>query len=144
VGWLKDLRTFAAWAHEHDLAVLAGHTSADLDDYRDHVLSLPQSAGRKAGLLTAVRRLWAYRAHLPAPARISADPFGGASGQAITGGPRYTLANKTPRIAASTMDALLAWSLRTVEDFGPDITTAWSTTGNYGKAPTHPRGNWPA
>jgi len=66
----------------------------------------------------------AYRAHLPAPARIGADPFGGASGQAITGGPGYTLANKTPRIAASTMDALLAWSLRMVEDFGPDITAA--------------------
>lgn len=33
--------------------------------------------------------------------------------------------NKTPRIDPATMDALLAWAMRIVEDIGPDIRDAW-------------------
>lgn len=124
VNWMKDLRLLAAWMQARQIPSLAAITAADLDGYRDHVLSLDRSTGRKAAMLTAVRTLWAYRIHLPASCQISCDPFGGASGAAITGSRYSRTENKTPRIAPATMDALLGWALRITEEFGPDIAAA--------------------
>jgi integrase len=124
VNWMKDLRLLAAWMQIRQIPSLPDITSADLDAYRDHVLSLDRSTGRKAAMLTVVRTLWAYRACLPAACQITCDPFGGATGAAITGSRHLRTENKTPRIAPATMDALLAWALRMVEEFGPDIAAA--------------------
>ena len=71
--------------------------------------------------------MWAYREHLPAPCRLAtADPWQGASGANLAQAPPASRVNKTPRIAAATMESLLAWSLRMVEDIGPDIAAAWA------------------
>ena len=47
--------------------------------------------------------------------------------------------NRTPRIAAATMEPLLAWALRVVEDIGPDIRDAWVEYRRLddGTHPTH-------
>jgi integrase len=126
VTWMRDLGVFATWLQDRQITHLADLSAADLDAYRDHVLRLDRSIGRKAGLLNAVRTLWAYRAHLPEACQIRLDPFGGACAAAITGSRAFKNANenKTPRIAAATMDALLGWALRMVEQIGPDIAAA--------------------
>lgn len=83
-------------------------------------------APRKAKLLNAVRIVWGFRDLLPGQCRLpEAAPWDGASGHnlakvIVRGG-----GSKTPRIAAATMEALLAWSLRMLEDLGPDIAGAW-------------------
>jgi integrase len=106
--------------------------------YRGHVLALAKSARRKAELLGAVRILWAYRDHLPGAARLAtANPWHGASGHSLAQVPPASHTNKTPRIAPATMASLLAWSLRMVEDFGPDIADAWAEFREL-RAGTHP------
>ncbi len=125
INWISYLRLFAAWTHQRGVARLPDLTGRDLDAYRDHVLASAAAAKRKAALLGAVRTLWSYRALLPADCQIACDPFGGATGNHLAGRPSADRVNKTPRIAAATMEALLGWALRMVEDIGPDIVAAW-------------------
>lgn len=125
VSWIDRLHPFAAWLDDRGIAGLSDLTSPDLDAYRDHVLALARSADSKAGLLSAVRTLWSYRIHLPARARIPVDPWHGATAARLAGKSWPDRVNKTPRIAPATMESLLAWALRMVEDIGPDIAAAW-------------------
>ena len=55
VMWMDNLRPFAAWLDNRGINRLSDLTDADLDAYRDHILILACSTGRKAGLLSAVR-----------------------------------------------------------------------------------------
>jgi len=123
---LRDLRIFAEWMTGQGLADLPGVTGSQLDAYRSHVLALATSAPRKAKLLNAVRTLWGYRDLLPGQCQLpEAAPWDGASGHGLAKVPPGGGGNKTPRIAPATMESLLAWSLRMLEDFGPDIAGAW-------------------
>ncbi|MET9736061.1 hypothetical protein ABZZ79_37195 [Streptomyces sp. NPDC006458] len=102
-------------------------TGDDLDRYRAHVLDLARSPGRRAHLLHAVRVLWAYRDHLPASCRVAGSrPFGAASSLELADAVVKTRHNRTLRIPPETMEALLGWALRMVEDFAPDIHDALS------------------
>jgi hypothetical protein len=56
---------------------------------------------------------------------LSPSPWDGASGHRLASAPAPGRVNKTPRIAPATMEPLLAWALRVVEDIGPDIRDAW-------------------
>jgi len=123
---LRDLRVFAQWMAGQGLADLPGVTGSWLDAYRSHVLALATSAPRKAKLLGTVRILWGFRDTLPGQCRLpEAAPWNGASGRGLARVPPSGGGCKTPRIAAATMESLLGWSLRMVEDFGPDIAGAW-------------------
>ena len=126
VTWMRDLQVLAAWLDGRQITVLADVTAANLDAYRDHVLALGCTPGRRAYLLNVVRTLWSYRIHLPAACQIGCDPWGGATGAAIVAPPPRPRFNTTPRIAPATMEPLLAWALRMTEDIGPDIAAAWS------------------
>lgn len=99
-----------------------------LDAYRDHVLAAAIPARRKREPLGSVILLHSYRDLLPGPCRMAtADPWGGARGDALVVVPAPGRVNKTPRIASATMEALLAWSLRMLEDSGPDVAEALRT-----------------
>jgi hypothetical protein len=136
--WLADLAVFAHWMHTRRLGRISDVTGADLAGYLAHVQALPRSALRKRDLLHAVRMLWAYREHLPPPARLSGDhPWGPASSSVLAAAPGPGRYNKTPRIATATMAALLAWALHMLEDIGPDIRDAW-TQHRLLRAGTHP------
>jgi integrase len=135
---IRDLRVFAQWMNDNGLRALSQVSSRDLDAYRSHVLALSTSQPRKAELLRAVRLLWGYRDLLPEPCRLpEAAPWGGASGNSLAKVQTYAGGNRTPRIDEATMESLLGWSLRMLEDFGPDIADAWQEYRQLNTA-THP------
>jgi integrase len=118
---LRALRVFAQWLDQQGFTRIPDLTEADLDRYRAHVLALSIPQPRQATLLAAVRTWWEYRIVLPPAYRpATADPWHGTRGKQ----PARGAENRTPRIAADTMQALLAWSLRMVEDIGPDVLAA--------------------
>ncbi|MFF0630321.1 hypothetical protein [Streptomyces sp. NPDC004296] len=137
-SWCADLRPFAAWIHERGMTQISQVTAEDLDVYRAHVLAVMSSGSRRADHLQAVRVLWAYRAYLPAECRLpSPRPWGEATARQMAGQTHSSRYNTTPRIQPDTMEALLAWCLRVLEDFGPDIRDAYRTHREL-KAGTHP------
>lgn len=136
--WVRNLRPFACWLDDRGVAEISAVTPPDLDAYLMHVRALDRSPGRKAGLLTAVRMLWVYRDHLPGECRLpTGPPWGMAAAGTLAGaGPRGRF-NRTPRIAAETMEPLLAWALHLVEVAGPDIRDAWQEYSSIRNG-THP------
>jgi hypothetical protein len=134
----RNLRPFAEWMDQRGLTAPCQVTTADLTTYYQHVLTLERTAPRKAALLRAVQTLWLFRAHLPADCRLpEQEPWGGASAMSLADAPAPGRINKTPRIAPDTMEALLAWCLRVIEEIGPDIRDAWSEYRQL-NAGTHP------
>ncbi|MGW7363932.1 site-specific integrase [Streptomyces sp. NPDC054841] len=124
--WFMRLRAFAIWLEHHGVARLCEIDDTLLDAYLDHVRALSVSEGAKYQLLNAVRALWAYSEHLPADCRLDTTaPWQDAPIKVLVELPPPGRFNATPRIAAATMEALLDWSLRIVEDLGPDIRAAW-------------------
>lgn len=123
--WFYDLRVFAIWMIDHGISQICEATDRDLDLYRAHVHALARQAGRKADLLQVVRTFWLFGEHLPADARLRTDyPWSGTATKDLVPGTSTGFENKTPRIAADTMETLLAWALRMAEVLGPDILAA--------------------
>lgn len=121
------LTAFLTWLHLHKIEQVDTVTPQDLDLYLDDVIALELDSARKAGLLGAVRRLWSYRDRLPAAMRLpAAPPWGGQTLRTLLGAPSPSRENRTPRIAADTIEALLLWSLRFVDDFSTDIIDAFA------------------
>jgi integrase len=137
-GWLCELRVFAAWLDARGIQRVCDVTADDLDLFRAHVISLSVSKARQADYLHVVRVLWAYREHLPPECRLPApQPWGSATARQLAGHTGHSRYNKTPRIHPDTMKALLAWALRVLEDFGPDIRDAFLEDRQL-KNGTHP------
>ena len=67
----------------------------------------------------------------------STRPWGSATARQLAGHTEHSRYNKTPRIHPDTMEALLAWALRVLEDFGPDIRDAFLEDRQL-KNGTHP------
>ncbi|OAR27621.1 hypothetical protein A8W25_05230 [Streptomyces sp. ERV7] len=124
--WIMSMSPFAAWLDTRGFTRLCDVSSRDLGLYKSHVLALTNSTEDKRRLLHAVRVVWGYRDTLPDEHRLPhRRPWGAASADDLVGVKRVqSRYNKTPRIDPVTMDALLAWALRMVEDFGPDIRDA--------------------
>jgi integrase len=75
--------------------------------------------------LAEVRRLWAYRAVLPAGMRLpAAPPWGGEDSRELLGRVRSDADNRTRRIGERTMQLLLLWAIRFTENFADDILAA--------------------
>ncbi|MCQ9179247.1 site-specific integrase [Streptomyces sp. IBSBF 2953] len=124
--WFKRLRVFATWLRHRGIARLRDVTDHDLDRYLDHVRAIQASTNTRRQLLNAVRAIWAYAPQLPSEHRMSVTvPWQGRSPGELTEDIKTGRGNKTPRIEAATMTALLDWALRIVEDIGPDVRDAW-------------------
>ncbi|MCX5327916.1 MULTISPECIES: site-specific integrase [unclassified Streptomyces] len=124
--WFKRLRVFATWLRQRGIARLRDVTDHDLDRYLDHVRAIQASTNTRRQLLNAVRAIWAYAPQLPPEHRMSVTvPWQGRSPGELAEDIKTGRGNKTPRIEAATMTALLDWALRIVEDIGPDIRDAW-------------------
>lgn len=125
--WVRVIRLFADWMDTQQIAQISDVTHRGLERYRTHVMALSVSSTRKADYLQVVRVLWAYRDHLPDECRLpEGRPWGAASARRLAGDTQFSRYNKTPRIHPDTMEALLAWALRVLEDFGPDIREAFA------------------
>lgn len=123
-NWVRHLRVLAIWMDERDIG-LNELTDRQLDAYRGHVTALSVTAKRKRDLLNAVVLMHAYRDLLPGECRLgTSSPWRGAAGENLVEVPSPGRVNKTRRIAPETMEPLLAWSLRMMEDIGPDIAAA--------------------
>ncbi|KAB1139278.1 hypothetical protein F7R91_40630 [Streptomyces luteolifulvus] len=121
--WFKRLRVFATWLRHRPAP---GVTDHDLDRYLDHVRAIQASTNTRRQLLNAVRAIWAYAPQLPPEHRMSVrEPWQGRSPGELAEDIKTGRGNKTPRIEAATMTALLDWALRIVEDIGPDVRDAW-------------------
>jgi integrase len=118
-------RAFTDWLAHRGRTCLADTTSEDLVGYLDHVTGADISHNTREDLLAAVQRIWAYRRILPQPDRLPEHPpWGGRSVQDLLRQNRDLNTICTPRIHPGTMSALLAWSLRFVENFAGDIAAA--------------------
>jgi integrase len=120
---------------------LADVTAEDYDAYLAAVLESEVSQKKKECLLGEVRRLWTYREILPAGDALRDNPPWDGDESADLVGRRQHGENATPRIGEDVMRTLLLWSLRYVEDFAPDILTAFDehkvlARGNWGRRKT--------
>lgn len=123
---LPRITAFLLWLDTHQITGCDQVSTEDLDRYLADVVTTEITANMKASLLIEVRRLWSYRDRLPEPMRLpAAEPWAGEDPKDLLGGPARPRENRTPRIHTDTIELLLMWSLRFVEDFADDIIAAF-------------------
>jgi hypothetical protein len=124
---LPRIAAFLLWLDAHDIDRVADVTSADLDRYAADIAVLEATVSHRRSLLVEVRRLWSYRSLLPTDLRLpEAPPWADERVSDLVGGAHRSRENLTPRIASDTMEMLLMWCLRFVEDFADDIITGYA------------------
>lgn len=128
-----DVRRFVHWLHANYPNTMVREVSpADLLNYQRYLLASSLTAGSRENARRAVGLLWRYRAHLTDPLTIEPRHTRGWATPAGRPGE-----NATARIPEPVLGPLIAWALRFIDDFAPDILAArtyWltyrSTTSN--------------
>ena len=116
------LRVFLNWLDAQGVTTFGEVTPEALDDYLAFLASKGDRLEQTYRCVAEVRRLWGYRSVLPDVMRLpEMPPWGGDSAGVLLGKVRTGMENLTPRINEDTMQALLLWALRFVEDFADDI-----------------------
>lgn len=116
------LVAFLHWLDARAITEIRQVTTEDLEAYLADLLAAGHSRDAVRERITAVRRLWFWREHLPQTDRLpQVPPWQGADATTILGRSQRTAENRTPRVPAATIDRLLLWSLRFIEDLGEDI-----------------------
>lgn len=117
---------FVRWLDTSGIPGFGEVRREDLESYLSDVLAAEVGAGTKRDLLVEVVRFWAHRMLLPADIRMPESPsWDGADLRDLLGDPVTPAVNRTPRINTDTVDLLLMWALRFVNDFSHDITAAF-------------------
>lgn len=116
------VRHFLNWlAANHNAPALSTLTARELLDYQRHLRHTQPNLSVRDHYRSAVRFFWRYRQSITLD-RLSIDP------QHIEGwgerGDRGRSENSTERIPEHVLGPLLAWSVRFVDDFAPDIIAA--------------------
>ncbi|MFF1717216.1 hypothetical protein [Streptomyces sp. NPDC058268] len=124
-AYANGLQLVLEWLAAQGVTQFCQVTDALLDDYlvalEDEEVTLDSRYRR----LTEVRRLWAYRDILPPVMRLpDAPPWAGEDTQDLLRGTRVDRENRTRRIGEPTMQMILLWAIRFVEDFSEDILVA--------------------
>ncbi|WP_197026099.1 site-specific integrase [Arthrobacter sp. 9MFCol3.1] len=133
VGLRPSLRTISAikaplarlfsWVEREGIHHFGQLGGAHLDAFLAHMGSTDLSYDSKQDTISEVRRLWAYRGFVdPLIALPDSPPWSDAPARDLLG-PRAPIdsANRTPRIAESTLVPLIGWAVRFVDDVAPDI-----------------------
>jgi integrase len=113
------------WFAKQGITEFCQITPALLERYLDAVIAedLPLTHGYRR--LREVRRLWAHREILPTRLRLpDAPPWDGEDTHGLLGATRRDHVNRTPRIGEPTMQTLLHWAIRFVENLAEDIIAA--------------------
>ena len=140
---LLGARVLFCWMDSQRPRTLTDLTPVDLSDYHKHLIATKPSVSIRNRCRVAVRYLWRYRHCLPTD-RLTFDPrsVDGWDEQLQTS--QVSPENATERIPERVLGPLLAWALRFIDDFGPDILAAeqqWRAlrssrpTGIRGEAP---------
>ena len=120
-----SLQFVLKWLAEQGVTQLCQVTQEMLDDYVDALKDDEVSIERCYRRINEIRRLWAYRHILPPSIRLpDAPPWAGEVIQDLMGRTRGDRENRTRRIGEVTMQSLLRWALRFVEDLAEDILAA--------------------
>ncbi|ATL69437.1 hypothetical protein [Nocardia terpenica] len=123
-AWSR-LLAFTIWLHEHHITELRQVTAELLDDYLIEIAGADMPVRWKFRQITDIRRLWSYRSTVPEAMRLPPPmPWGGDRAAELFGKSVSDRHNLTPRITENTMQSLLLWSLRFVEDLSEDILAA--------------------
>jgi hypothetical protein len=108
------------------VGLLSEVTPDDYDAYLARIRDAEITLNQREDLLTEVRRLWSYRAQMPATHALpDAPPWDGDDTQHLVGARPAATENSTRRIPEDIMRPLLLWSIRYVDDFSRDILPAW-------------------
>ena len=122
----RSFGLFVRWLHANGFQGFGEVRREDLDRYLGDILASDVSSDWKRVSLGAVVRFWGCRMMLPEDVRmLAAPPWGGEDLRDLQGAPANSGVNRTPRINTDTIDVLLMWALRFVNDFSHDITTAY-------------------
>lgn len=120
----RHMRAFTEWLTTQGLVRFGEVSLHDLDEYLAAVKDSGLTRDMQQDRLTAVRKLWAYRSFLDPGDRLpEVPPWHGERLHHLLEG-RRSQELTTPRIPPPTMNALLAWALRMIEDLAADITAA--------------------
>ncbi|MGX1972514.1 hypothetical protein [Streptomyces kronopolitis] len=125
LGAFSCFKPFLAWLHGHGVTVFAQVTPQLLDEYLLDLGEKKIGLDRKYRRVAEVRRLWTLRTVLPERMRLPAvPPWGGEDSRDLFGRVRGDRENRTARIGELTMQHLLVWAIRFVEDLAEDILAA--------------------
>ncbi|MDT5230788.1 MAG: hypothetical protein QOI39_1288 [Mycobacterium sp.] len=120
----RHLRAFTEWLTACGRVRFGEVSLGDLDEYLAAVKDGGLTRDMQQVRLIAVVKLWAYQSLFETGDRLpEAPPWNGERLHHLLGG-RRSQELTTPRIPPPTMNALLAWALRFIEDLAPDITAA--------------------
>ena len=115
-------KRFVKWLQSRGVTQFSYVTHDLLDDYLSHVVEQEGSLLSKYRWLNEVRRIWQFRNVLPAPMRLPTEsPWDGEAASDLLGKTMRRGENLTPRISEATMQPLLLWSMRFIEELAPDI-----------------------
>ncbi|MFJ2745846.1 hypothetical protein ACIO3O_40015 [Streptomyces sp. NPDC087440] len=122
----SPLQQVLKWFASQGITEFSQVTEEMLWDYlealNDDEVATPQRYRR----LTEIRRLWMHRDILPPCLRLpEPPPWDGEDTPDLLERRRRDGENRTKRISEHTMQALLHWAVRFVEDFSQDILAAW-------------------
>ncbi|MFF9547374.1 hypothetical protein ACF1B4_27760 [Streptomyces albidoflavus] len=117
-------------------------TNDMLWDYLDALDGDSVAIHKRYRRITEVRRLWLHRNILPFYLRLpEAPPWDGEDTKDLLERTRGDRENRTKRISEQTMQPLLRWSIRFLEDFSEDILAAWDEYRMLrSRRPEHRRG----
>ncbi|WP_369035481.1 hypothetical protein [Streptomyces adonidis] len=119
------LQFVLAWLAEQGITAFCQVTLDHLESYLDALKDGDDTLDRQYRCIIEVRRLWAYRDVLPTVLRLpEPPPWGGEDTAELLGRSRKDRENRTRRIGEPTMQMLLSWAIRFLEDFSEDILTA--------------------
>ncbi|WP_304106093.1 hypothetical protein [Mycolicibacterium bacteremicum] len=118
-------KDFTIWLNRQQIHAFGNVDNDMLDAYLSYLGERQITVDSKYRRVTEVRRLWCYRSILPRSMRLpEAPPWNDDAAHELLGKYAHRRGNRTARIAEATMQPLLLWALRFVEDFAEDILAA--------------------
>ncbi len=125
VGAWAYFKAFTVWLNQRSIASFCEVDDEVLDHYLTHLADSETPLDTKHRRALEIRRLWSYRSILPESMRLPlAPPWNDDPLHELLGKSLSRRENKTPRIQEATMQSLLHWALRFVEEFSTDIIEA--------------------
>lgn len=126
VSLFASIRSFLIWlntqaVHGKEPLPLSMVTSDDLLTYQQHLMATQLNRAVRDNHCVAIRYFWRYRTVLVSD-QLTFDPRR-IKGWGETGA-RSNTENMTARIPEAVLGPLVAWSLRFIDDFAPDILAA--------------------
>lgn len=119
---VKFLNMFTRMLARRGHRGLSTLTEADFDAFLDEILARAATRSDNRHALAAVRTWWLRAELLPEDLRLpSAVPWDGRVPSELLSYENRNPSNSTVRISDLTINGLLLWSLRVVEDWAPDI-----------------------